>query len=61
MVLSTGVTGNHIVLERFWNYYVDEEIKKMGDDRFVNLFNTSSDGEKTEKTYEQIYRRCRGT
>lgn len=26
----------------------------MGDDRFVNLFNTSSDGEKTEKTYEQI-------
>ena len=46
--------NNHIVHERFWSYYVDEEIKKMGDDRFVNLFNIGSDGRKTEKTYEQI-------
>ena len=46
--------NNHIVHERFWSYYVDEEIKKIGDDRFVNLFNIGSDGRKTEKTYEQI-------
>ena len=46
--------GNHIVLERFWNYYVGSEMCIRDSDRFVNLFNTSSDGEKTEKTYEQI-------
>ena len=45
---------NRIVHECFWNYSVDEEIKKMGDDRFINLFNIGSDGRKTEKTYEQI-------
>lgn len=45
---------NHIVHERYWNYFVDEEIKKMGDGKFINLFNTSEDGRNTEKTYEQI-------
>lgn len=45
---------NHIVHERFWYCSVDDEIQKLGDDRFVNLFNIGSDGRKTEKTYEQI-------
>ncbi len=44
---------SHIVHEPFWYYYVDEEIKKMGDDKFIDLF-TESEEIKIEKTYEQI-------
>ena len=44
---------NHIVHERFWYCSVDDEIKKLGDDKFVNLF-TETEERKTEKTYEQI-------
>ena len=44
---------NHIVHERFWYCSVDDEIKKLGNDKFVNLF-TETEERKTEKTYEQI-------
>jgi len=46
--------NNHIVHEHFWNSRVDDEIKKIGNEKFVTLFNTSPDGRKIEKTYEQI-------
>lgn len=36
-----------------WYCSVDDEIKKLGDDKFVNLF-TETEERKTEKTYEQI-------
>ena len=50
---------NHIVHERFWYCYVDDEIKKLGDDKFVNLF-IESEKRKTEKTYEQIIEDAEG-
>ena len=38
---------------------IDDEIKKLGDDKFVNLF-IESEKRKTEKTYEQIIEDAEG-